>query len=83
MENAYRFLRNEKQDKKVDYTMVVTNQNYIPVNKPGKAMALLSLSLLLFSLPHSFLPSFLNFLPLTYQKVLSSYSMQTPCSSPN
>lgn len=77
MGNAYRLIRNEKQDKKVDYTMIVTNQNYIPMNKPGKTMALLSLSLLL--VPSSlFLPSSLNFLPLTYHKVLN-YSGQTPC----
>lgn len=27
--------------KKVDYAMIVTNQNYVPVNKCGEIMALL------------------------------------------
>lgn len=66
MGNAYRLIRNEKRDKKVDYTMIVTNQNDIPMNKPRKTMALLSLSLLL--VPSSlFLNSSLNSLPLTDQ----------------
>ena len=45
--------------------MVVTNQNYIPVNKSGKIVALLSLSLLpsSFFMPFSILP-YLLFLSL-------------------
>ena len=63
MENAYRLIRNEKQDEKVDYTMMATNQNYIPMNKPGKIgiafpffITLLSLSLFLSLTPSFPLP---------------------------
>lgn len=60
----------EKQHKKLDHTVIATNQNHIPVSQHRKTVASLVLLLLLFSFlafpPSAPLPSFLPYLFLPF-----------------